>query len=126
MAKINFKKIPIGTELRRKKVGYTFKTKKEKVSYAKCYALDKNIEGDNFHFIAINFTQDKPFTKLKITNSIFESCNLVNVEVDESNEIIDCNVAQREIEKKDGKEITTFYDKKTKEIINVIEEIIEE
>ena len=113
---IKFKEMPIGTKLRRKRVGHTFITKKNKVAYADCYALDKHVEADNVHFIKINFTQDKLFTKLKITNSILESCNLANAELDASNTIIDCYEGQRTIEETDTEIITTFYDKKTKEV----------
>ena len=93
----------------------------------KNYSLNTDLTFDNKHFIHCNFVQEEPFTSLpNITNCKFEKCNLVNCILPESNEVIDCNIAQRSIEETESQIITTFYDKDTEEQINQIVEDKEE
>jgi len=83
-----------------------------------------NISFSNKHFKNCNFSQENPFTSLpNIINCKLETCNLVNCILDESNEIIDCNICHIKIEETDTQRIITTYNKDTQEQNN---QIIEE
>ena len=112
----------VGDKIITKVINKTFIVKKNKVVIGQNFSFKKDISADGVHFIRCNFTQKEPFTKLNIRNSVFESCNLVNVELDPSNKIIDCNITQRKIEETSEGTITTYYDRKTKKVMSIIRE----